>query len=239
MTEHEYDIIVIGCGSGGLSIGLFMNKAGFKVLMISKTDKSIGGDCLNDGCVPSKSLLHVSKVIGSAKKASSFGLTISGDVDIKKAVEYIYGKQEVIREHENASWLKEKGVEVALGNAQFTGKNEIQVNGKRYFGKKIVIATGSRPKKLHIPGIEQVKYYDNKNIFTIENLPEKLLAKTPFGSLSFTLSGSNLWYYAPNFPKYMHFDPETNGLGVSNGKGLEFITGPSARRLGVSVRVTF
>lgn len=175
MTEHEYDIIVIGCGSGGLSVGLFMNKAGFKVLMISKTDKSIGGDCLNDGCVPSKSLLHVSKVINNAKKASSFGLTVSGDVDIKKAVEYIYGKQEVIREHENASWLKEKGVEVALGNAQFTGKNEIQVNGKKYFGKKIVIATGSRPKKLNIPGIEQVKYYDNKNIFTIENLPEKLL----------------------------------------------------------------
>jgi pyruvate/2-oxoglutarate dehydrogenase complex dihydrolipoamide dehydrogenase (E3) component len=175
MTEHEYDIIVIGCGSGGLSVGLFMNKTGFKVLMISKTDKSIGGDCLNDGCVPSKSLLHVSKVIGNAKKASSFGLTISGDVNIKKAVEYIYGKQEVIRKHENASWLKELGVEVALGNAQFTGKNEIQVNGKRYSGKKIIIATGSRPKKLDIPGIEQVKYYDNKNIFTIENLPEKLL----------------------------------------------------------------
>lgn len=71
------------------------------------------------------------------------------------------------------------------------------------------------------------------------NLPEKWLAKTPFGNVSISANGSNLWYYAPNFPKYMHFDPETNGLGVSNGKGLEFITGPSARRLGVSVRVTF
>jgi TonB-linked SusC/RagA family outer membrane protein len=70
-------------------------------------------------------------------------------------------------------------------------------------------------------------------------LPEKLLSKTPFGSLSITANGSNLWYYAPNFPKYMNFDPETNGLGVGNGKGLEFITGPSARRMGVSVRVTF
>lgn len=71
------------------------------------------------------------------------------------------------------------------------------------------------------------------------NLPEKLLSKTPFGSLSITLSGSNLWYYAPNFPKYVHFDPETSGFGVSNGKGLEFFTGPSSRRMGVSVRVTF
>ena len=70
-------------------------------------------------------------------------------------------------------------------------------------------------------------------------LPEKLLNKTPFGSVSFTANGSNLWYYAPNFPKYMNFDPETNSLGVGNGKGLEFITGPSARRMGLSVRVTF
>jgi TonB-linked SusC/RagA family outer membrane protein len=70
-------------------------------------------------------------------------------------------------------------------------------------------------------------------------LPEKLLNKTPFGSVSITANGSNLWYYAPNFPKYMNFDPETNGLGVGNGRGLEFITGPSARRMGLSVRITF
>lgn len=71
------------------------------------------------------------------------------------------------------------------------------------------------------------------------SLPEKLLAKTPFGGVSFTLSGTNLWYNAPNFPKYTHFDPETNGLGVSNGKGMEFITGPSSRRIGASLRITF
>ncbi len=71
------------------------------------------------------------------------------------------------------------------------------------------------------------------------SLPEKLISKTPFGSISFTLSGSNLWYNAPNFPKYVHFDPETSGFGVSNGKGLEFFTGPSSRRMGASIRVTF
>lgn len=71
------------------------------------------------------------------------------------------------------------------------------------------------------------------------SLPEKLLAKTPFGGISFSLSGTNLWYNAPNFPKYVHFDPETSGLGVSNGKGLEFITGPSSRRVGASLKITF
>jgi len=71
------------------------------------------------------------------------------------------------------------------------------------------------------------------------SVPASLLTKMPFGSISFSLSGTNLWYYAPNFPKYVHFDPEASGLGVSNGRGLEFLSGPSARRMGASIRVTF
>jgi hypothetical protein len=71
------------------------------------------------------------------------------------------------------------------------------------------------------------------------SVPAKMLTKLPFGSISISLSGTNIWYYAPNFPKYIHFDPEASGLGVSNGRGLEFLSGPSARRLGASIRVTF
>ena len=71
------------------------------------------------------------------------------------------------------------------------------------------------------------------------SLPSRYLTKLPFGSISISLSGTNLWYYAPNFPKYTHFDPEASGLGVSNGRGLEFLSGPSARRMGASIRVTF
>ncbi len=71
------------------------------------------------------------------------------------------------------------------------------------------------------------------------SLPANMLTKTPFGSVSISLSGTNLWYYAPNFPKYVHFDPEASGLGVGNGRGFEFLSGPSARRMGASIRVTF
>ena len=71
------------------------------------------------------------------------------------------------------------------------------------------------------------------------NLPESALKKLPFGAISITISGQNLWYNAPNFPKYVHFDPETSSLGVSNVRGLEFLTGPTSRRLGASLRVTF
>jgi hypothetical protein len=70
-------------------------------------------------------------------------------------------------------------------------------------------------------------------------VPGSVLTRSPFGGISITFSGQNLWYNAFNFPKYVRFDPETSSLGVSNVRGLEYLTGPTSRRYGVSVRVTF
>ena len=175
MAEKVYDLIVIGCGSAGLSVGLFMSKSGFKILMVAKSDHDIGGDCLNEGCVPSKAFIHVAKIAHQAKEASNFGLQVSGNIDIKKAIDYVYRKQEIIRVHENAAWLREQGIDVALGEAHFTSRDEIEVDGKSYKGKKIVIATGSKPRKLKIPGVEKVRYYDNESVFHIDELPKQLL----------------------------------------------------------------
>lgn len=71
------------------------------------------------------------------------------------------------------------------------------------------------------------------------SLPEKWIRNTPFGQVSLNFAGQNLWYNAPNFPKYVNFDPETSSLGVSNVRGLEYLSGPTSRRYGFSVRVTF
>lgn len=70
-------------------------------------------------------------------------------------------------------------------------------------------------------------------------IPTKWLTKTPFGSASISLSGRNLWFNAPNFPKYMNLDPEVNSLGVGNAQGFELVSIPTTRRFGVNLRVTF
>jgi TonB-linked SusC/RagA family outer membrane protein len=70
-------------------------------------------------------------------------------------------------------------------------------------------------------------------------LPASILSKTPFGSAGITLSGENLWYNAPNFPKGLNFDPEVLSLGVGNGRGFDFRTAPTAKRWGVSLNLTF
>ncbi len=174
-TKYKYDLIVIGAGSAGISVGFFMQKAGFKILMISRKDEEIGGDCLNDGCIPSKALIHVARKAYAARTASRFGLTVSGKVDIKKAMKYVYSRQEIIREHEDAKALRKRGIDVALGEAKFVNKKQVEVAGEIYESKIIVIATGSLPIKLKIPGTEHIKYYDNKTIFHIDELPDRLL----------------------------------------------------------------
>jgi TonB-linked SusC/RagA family outer membrane protein len=70
-------------------------------------------------------------------------------------------------------------------------------------------------------------------------LPKKLISKTPFGSVSISLTGRNLWYFAPNVPKYTHFDPEVNTYGSDNAQGVEYSITPSVKRYGVNLKFTF
>lgn len=171
----RYDIIVIGAGSGGLSVAVFMVKAGFKTLLIDKSDREIGGDCLNHGCVPSKALIHVSRMARYAKNMSPFGMDVKGQVDVKKVMDYVREKQDVIRRHENATYFRNMGMDVELGEVKFSSKDSITINGKTHSAKRIVLATGSRARKLKVPGTEKVQITTNKEIFDMKRLPEKLL----------------------------------------------------------------
>ncbi|PIN92269.1 mercuric reductase [Candidatus Pacearchaeota archaeon CG10_big_fil_rev_8_21_14_0_10_31_9] len=171
-----YDIIVIGAGSGGLNIAGFMNKAGFKVLLVDKSDTNIGGDCLNFGCVPSKALIHVAKIISNAKLSGEFGIFMRGKINMRKVTDYVKQKQDLIREHENALWFRKQGMDIELGEAEFVGKDKVKVNDKIFSGKRIVIATGSKPSIPKIEGIEKIKNtYTNETIFNLNNLPKNLV----------------------------------------------------------------
>ncbi len=172
---NKFDIIIIGAGSGGLSVGLFLAKIGLSVTMMVKSDKEVGGECLNEGCVPSKALIHVARQLRAAREAEAYGLKVSGEIDVQKAFGYVYDRQEIIRKHENAAWLTEQGINVVLGEASFAGKHEVAVNGETYSAKKIILATGSKPRKLKVEGVDKVNYLDNENIFHIKQIPERLL----------------------------------------------------------------
>ncbi|MBI2120226.1 MAG: NAD(P)/FAD-dependent oxidoreductase, partial [Parcubacteria group bacterium] len=124
----------------------------------------------------SKALIHVARTVHEAREAGKFGVRAEGAVDWKKVREYIKEKQDIIRKHENAEWFKSKGMTVVLGKAEFISRNSVTVDGVEYSAKKIVIATGSRPRILTGQGIEKVRHVlNNENIFGMDELPKKLL----------------------------------------------------------------
>jgi len=175
MENKTFDIIVIGAGSGGLNIAVFANRIGLSTLLIDKTDKNIGGDCLNFGCVPSKALIHVARAVHTGRNLEKFGLKITGMMDIHAVMAYVKSKQDIIREHENADWFRKSGMSVALGEAKFTGSNKVAVGDTEYESKRIVLATGSRPRSLSLSGIEHTQIFNNENIFDIDFLPKNLV----------------------------------------------------------------
>ncbi|HYF70107.1 MAG TPA: FAD-dependent oxidoreductase [Ohtaekwangia sp.] len=227
--DAKYDIIVIGAGSGGLGVSLFAAKVGLKTLLVDRSDKHIGGDCLNDGCIPSKALIHISKIMSDARKAEQFGTQVSGKPKMALVNAYIAARQRIIRNHENTAYLKQQGIDVVLGQASFYSPAAILVNEKVYVGKKIIIATGSRPASLVVPGIEFVKQYNNESIFDLDDLPGKLLVigGGPVGiEISQALSrlGSKVTVVQRNKSILPHDDVDTSRILLSRlqAEGITF-----------------
>ncbi|MGX1929843.1 SusC/RagA family TonB-linked outer membrane protein [Flagellimonas sp. 2504JD4-2] len=118
------------------------------------------------------------------------------------------------------------------GVDQSGNPNNLQINNSTYFFSNLLFG----PSELQIYDATTIRLQEASLSY---GLPSKFLDKTPFGSLTFTVSGQNLWYRAVNTPKGANFDPNTAGLGVNNGQGFDFINGPSSRRYGLSVKATF
>jgi len=174
--NKTYDLIIIGGGSAGLGALGMAHELGWSVLMIDKDEANIGGDCLNFGCVPSKALIHIAKQFGGAKKASQFGLSITGKANLKMILDYVHSKQAVIRQHESADYIRSQGVDLKIGVASFIDENTIGVGDEKFKAKNFIIATGSRPRHIPFKGIEKVKVFTNENLFyDMSQLPDRML----------------------------------------------------------------
>ena len=174
-SKNMYDIIIIGAGSGGLNIAVFMVKSGFRVLLIDTDEKNIGGDCLNRGCVPSKSFIHIAREVATARNVEKYGIVGMGHVDLSSVMKEVHQKIELIRTHENVEYFRNMGMDVVLGKASFVGKQDVKVGDTVYQGKKIVIATGSRPRQLVVEGVEKAHMVTNENVFELAVLPKQLV----------------------------------------------------------------
>ena len=173
----KYDLIVIGGGAGGLTVAAGGASLGAKVALIEK-EKEPGGDCLHFGCIPSKALIEAAKEVHTAKNAAAeFGMSLSGASSLKVAKERVKAAINHIQGHDGADRFREMGVDVYQGVGSFKDSHHVEITGQNevIFGKRIVIATGSRPFIPPIEGIEQVEVLTNETIFEIEEAPKRLL----------------------------------------------------------------
>jgi pyruvate/2-oxoglutarate dehydrogenase complex dihydrolipoamide dehydrogenase (E3) component len=160
-----YDVIVIGAGSAGLGNAGVANTIGLKTLLVEKDPNNFGGDCTNYGCIPSKALIHVARLVHQAKQAQDFGIQTTGQVDMQKVLDYVHRKQAVIKSEENPDAMRAQGMDVAIGFARFVNKNTIEVDGQSYSAKLILLCTGSSPRMLDLPGMDQIPVYTNETLF--------------------------------------------------------------------------
>ena len=110
--------------------------------------------------------------------------------------------------------------------------NQLQINNSSYYFNNVLFG----PLELSVYDGSVVRLQELS--FTYD-FPQKYLDKTPFGALSITATGYNLWYDAYNTPEDANFDPNVAGIGVGNGRGWDLLNGPSSKRYGVSVKASF
>lgn len=172
--KFDANLVVVGAGSGGLVSAYIAAAVKAKVYLIEK--HRMGGDCLNTGCVPSKSLIRSAKINHYIKRASEFGLEPApAGIDFPAVMKRIQGIIKTIEPHDSVERYTKLGVNCIEGEARITSPWSVEVNGKSIHAKNIIIASGARPFVPPIEGIEESGYLTSDTLWQLETQPQRLL----------------------------------------------------------------
>lgn len=171
-TAQEFDILVLGGGSGGYAAALRAVQLGLTVGLVEKA--KLGGTCLHNGCIPTKALLHSAELADHARDSAKYGVNVTLDsIDITAVNAYkdgiIAGKYKGLQ-----GLIKSKGITVIEGEGKLQGTDTIVVNGTAYKGKNIILATGSYSRTL--PGLEiGGKVITSDQALTMDSIPKSAI----------------------------------------------------------------
>ncbi|GFK95484.1 Mercuric reductase [Fundidesulfovibrio magnetotacticus] len=176
MTSHDFDLGVIGGGAAGLTAAAGAARLGAKVLLVEK-EPVLGGDCLHYGCVPSKTLIATAKLRRRMHDAARWGLPNPElpPVDYSKVAARIREVVARIQRHDSFERFCSLGVLVETGQAEFSDEHSVRLNGRTVSASRWIVATGSSPAVPDIPGLRQTQHLTNRELFSLEELPESLV----------------------------------------------------------------
>lgn len=174
MEHISTDILVIGAGSGGLSVAAGAAQMGARVVLLE--GGRMGGDCLNYGCVPSKALLASAGAAHAQAHAAPFGVAdVAPRVDYSAAKDHVRQVIERIAPVDSQERFEGMGVRVIREWGRFVSSREVEAGRWRIRARRIVIAAGSSPMIPDIPGLEGVPYLTNETLFDLRERPEHLI----------------------------------------------------------------
>jgi pyruvate/2-oxoglutarate dehydrogenase complex dihydrolipoamide dehydrogenase (E3) component len=173
--NQEFDAIVIGAGQAGPSLAARFAQRGQRVALIER--KHLGGTCVNDGCIPTKTLVASARAAHVARTAARYGVSIGGEVAVDmRAVKA--RKDAVVAESITGltTWLGGlPTLQVIRGEARFTGPNTVRVGADDLSAPKIFVNTGGRPSVPDWPGLRDVPYLTNTSMMAVDFLPDHLV----------------------------------------------------------------
>ena len=193
----KYNLVVIGAGTAGLVSAAGAAGLGAKVALIERN--LLGGDCLNVGCVPSKGVIRAARAAFDSRNGAEFGIRCDSqsEADFAAAMARMRRLRAGISQHDSAERFRKLGVDVYIGHGRFAGPSTVEIDGNHLEFHRAVIATGARAAELPIPGLKEAGYYTNETIFTLTELPRRLvvIGTGPIGcelSQSFRRFGSEV-----------------------------------------------
>lgn len=175
--RERFDVIVIGAGPGGYVAAIKCAKAGLKTAIVE--NRRVGGTCLNRGCIPAKAMIHASSLYREMKEAEAFGVNVEGaSFDYEKIVAY---KEETTEKlcQGIEQLLKGNGVTILCGKGRLEQNKIVRVTGEEseecYEADHIILASGSKPLVLPIPGLELPGVLTSDELFKLTEMPESLV----------------------------------------------------------------
>ena len=169
----QFDVVILGGGSGGYACALRSSQLGLSVALIE--ENKLGGTCLHRGCIPTKALLHAGEVADSSRHSSDFGVNTQF-IGIDMLAVNAYKDGVVSKLHKGLQGLvKSRNVTYIEGHGRLVSKNEVEVNGVKYTGKNIVLATGSYPKTLPGLDIDGTQIITSEQAISMDRVPKSVI----------------------------------------------------------------
>lgn len=171
---EQVDVIVIGAGQAGPSLAVRMAKAGKRVVLIER--ERLGGTCVNNGCIPTKTLVASARVAHLARRAADFGVS-TGEIRVDMAAVKAR-KDAVVQQSRDGlqAWIgATAGLDLILGEARFAGPRRVEVGARSFEAPLVVINTGGSPVVPDWPGLQGAPYLTNREMMDLDRLPEHLV----------------------------------------------------------------